>query len=128
MAVYLNPTHQVFERRLKSGHWVDKSPVLLELNGRINDEDLKYICISRPRRFGKTVTAEMLGAYYDKEANSAWLFDPLQVAILGSQIKEREQDTEDTYHKHLNRYEVIFISMATEYSSAGNCVAKLKER
>ncbi|MBQ9274082.1 MAG: AAA family ATPase, partial [Succinivibrio sp.] len=116
---------------------MDKSLIISELNGRVNDEDRKHVCISRPRRFGKTITAQMLCAYYGKGVNNSGLFDPLRVGVEGSQIrlKRSENSTataqtedEDIYHKHLNRYDVIFISMAAEYSSAGKSVERLKER
>ncbi|MBQ9275318.1 MAG: AAA family ATPase, partial [Succinivibrio sp.] len=97
MAIYLDPDLRAFERRLKSGRLVDKSAILHELNNCVNDEDRKYVCISRPRRFGKSVTAEMLCAYYGQK-DSADLFAPLQIA----------QD--ESYRKHLNQYHVIFIN------------------
>ncbi|MBQ9273237.1 MAG: AAA family ATPase [Succinivibrio sp.] len=137
MAVYLHPNSQAFAKRVRLPFFVDKSRLLIELNQCVDNDDRKYVCISRPRRFGKTVTAQMLCAYYDKCVNSSGLFDPLQVGIAGSQLKVKpgedtdaitKTEAEDLYHKHLNRYDVIFISMATEYSSSGNSVAKLKEQ
>ena len=114
MAIYLDPDLRAFERRLKSGRLVDKSAILHELNNCVNDEDRKYVCISRPRRFGKSVTAEMLCAYYGQK-DSADLFAPLQIA----------QD--ESYRKHLNQYHVIFINMNDEFDEADHQVEKLKE-
>ncbi|MBQ9273710.1 MAG: AAA family ATPase [Succinivibrio sp.] len=137
MAAYLHPNSQAFAKRVSSPYFVDKSRLLIELNACVDDVDRKYVCISRPRRFGKTVTAQMLCAYYDRGVDNSRLFDQLQVGVEGSQIrlKKSENSTttaqtevEDIYRKHLNHYDVIFISMATEYSSAGNSVANLKEQ
>ena len=114
MANYLNPDHKAFERRLKSGRLVDKSAILHELNDCVNDEDRKFVCISRPRRFGKSVTAGMLCAYYG-QGDSAELFAPLQIA----------QD--ESYRTHLNQYHVIFINMNDEFDEADHRVEKLKE-
>ncbi|MBQ9274316.1 MAG: AAA family ATPase, partial [Succinivibrio sp.] len=113
MANYLNPDHQAFERRVKSGRLVDKSPILHELNNCVNDEDRKFVCISRPRRFGKSVTAEMLCAYYG-QGDSAELFAPLQIA----------QD--ESYRTHLNQYHVIFINMNDEFSRCHHDLDELK--
>ena len=67
----------------------------------------KYICITRPRRFGKTSIIDMLGAYYTKTVDSKDLFDKLNIS------------TTDDYLKHLNKYNVISISF-NKISDKGN--------
>ena len=52
-------------RSVRNSDFVDKSDLLNFLNERI-DSECKYICVSRPRRFGKSVAAKMAYAYYDR--------------------------------------------------------------
>ncbi|MBQ9275960.1 MAG: AAA family ATPase [Succinivibrio sp.] len=113
MANYLNPGNSDFAESLKTKPYVDKTPLLAMLNPLIATKN-KYVCISRPRRFGKSVTAGMLCAYYG-QGDSAELFAPLQIA----------QD--ESYRKHLNQYHVIFINMNDEFDEADHRVEKLKE-
>ncbi|MBQ9275600.1 MAG: AAA family ATPase, partial [Succinivibrio sp.] len=112
MANYLNPGNSDFAESLKTKPYVDKTPLLALLNPLIATKN-KYVCISRPRRFGKSVTAEMLCAYYGQE-DSAELFAPLQIA----------QD--ESYRTHLNQYHVIFINMNDEFSRCHHNLEELK--
>ena len=98
---YLNTINHSFQKTLHSEIYVDKSGLLSMLNKKIGTENC-YICVSRPRRFGKSVTAKMLAAYYGREQNNADLFDALTIAHDAS------------YKKHLNKYNTIFINMADE--------------
>ena len=116
MARYLNPGKEAFSEQARDELYVDKTPLLAVLNSFITKPRLKYVCVSRPRRFGKTVTAQMLCAYYGKGARASSLFKSLQIAAAPD------------YKTHLNRYHVIFISMAAEYSGSDNTVSRLKER
>ena len=59
----------------------------------------KYICISRPRRFGKSITANMLAAYYECEQDSKELFSKLKISAS------------ENFEKHLNQYDTIFLNM-----------------
>lgn len=61
----------------------------------------RYICITRPRRFGKSSIADMLGAYYSKAVDSKEIFDKLNIS-----------KTKD-YADHLNKYNLIYISFNT---------------
>ena len=65
MGIYYNPGNQGFTSALHSQIYVDKSELILYTNSVIETEQ-RYICVSRPRRFGKSITAEMLAAYYNK--------------------------------------------------------------
>ena len=65
MGSYLNPDTIKFQRSLNSEIYVDKSDLIAILNKKIHSDEC-YICISRPRRFGKSLTANMLSAYYAK--------------------------------------------------------------
>ena len=65
MGRFLNPGNEAFSEVIHSEIYVDKTP-LLEYTNRVISTTSKFICSSRPRRFGKSITAEMLLAYYSK--------------------------------------------------------------
>ena len=62
MGIYLNPGNENFRRTLAGDIYVDKTMMIDEMN-RFIDKGKNYVCISRPRRFGKTITGNMLAAY-----------------------------------------------------------------
>lgn len=62
MGSYLNPPSARFEKLKQTKVFVDKTDILEILNESINTEDC-FFCLSRPRRFGKLVTAQMLCSY-----------------------------------------------------------------
>lgn len=92
---------------MNSKIYVDKSPVLELLNDSLDTEQ-RFVCISRPRRFGKSVTAKMICAYYAKDQESEDLFDHLKIALSPS------------YRQFMNHYDVIRIDMNDEYNRASN--------
>lgn len=94
MGVYLNPRHKGFQRNLNSAIYVDKTG-LLEQTNCVLETQQKFLCVSRPRRFGKSMAADMLAAYYSCGEDSSELFDRLQISRSAS------------YRKNLNRYDVI---------------------
>ena len=73
MGMYLNEGCRLYRRNVNSEIHVDKSLLIRETNSRIGTED-QYICLSRPRRFGKSMAAHMLMAYYSRGADSRELF------------------------------------------------------
>ena len=87
-------------RRVKNSDFVDKTGLLNILNRNMDTEN-GFMCISRPRRFGKSVAAEMAYAYYDRNSDSRNLFDDLEIT--------KSPD----YEKHLNKYPTIFIDWNT---------------
>jgi hypothetical protein len=66
-------------KSIKNSDFIDKSGLIEILNGNINTQH-RYICVSRPRRFGKSVAAKMIYAYYDRKSDSAALFDDLEIS------------------------------------------------
>lgn len=98
MGVYLNPRNDAFLESVNSEIYIDKTKLISYTNGVLGTEQ-KFICISRPRRFGKSMTAKMLAAYYCKDCDSEALFCNLQIA------------KDETYQKHLNQYDVIFFNV-----------------
>ena len=69
MGRFLNPDNSVFQDVINTKIYVDKTELLDYTNSVINTTE-KFICCSRPRRFGKSVTAYMLAAYYSKGCES----------------------------------------------------------
>lgn len=73
MGIFVNPNNQAFQVALNSEIYVDKTG-LLEYTNRVLDTKQALICNSRPRRFGKTTTADMLTSYYSRGCDSEALF------------------------------------------------------
>lgn len=104
MGIYLNPGNNGFRQTLNS-KYVDKSGLITFVNTVI-DTEYKLTCVSRPRRFGKTIAAKMLCAYYDKSCDSCALFESLEVA------------KDSTFKRHLNKYDVIYLDITRFISRA----------
>lgn len=99
MGVYLNPENKRFQRALQAQIYVDKSGLLAYTNS-VLDTEKSFLCVSRPRRFGKSVTAAMLAAYYGKNSDSSALFDKLKISEYPD------------YKKHLNKYHVLHLDIS----------------
>lgn len=99
MNIYLNTKTPLenFKILTKSKFFIDKSMILKTLNIKLETSN-RYICITKPRRFGKTSIADMLGAYYSKAFNSREVFDKLNIS------------KDESYEKNINKYNVINIS------------------
>ena len=112
MGVYLNSKkpYLLFREDFSSTYFVDKTEILKELvplvelkenviekSGEHGGKGHKYVCITRPRRFGKTVMANMISSYFGKGINSSEVFRGLKVSGC------------DGYEKHLNKHYVIHI-------------------
>lgn len=76
---YLNPPTTVFEENLSSDIYVDKTEMIYHINALVKTR-LKYVSVSRPRRFGKTMAANMLCAYYGRTADGRHLFEKCRIA------------------------------------------------
>ena len=103
--IYLNPDNTGFKEILSKKIYVDKTMMLSVLNVFI-DESNKYICVSRPRRFGKTIATKMMCAYHSKGCDSREIFSKLKI----SKAKNYEQ--------YLNKLNFIKIDVASEYQNA----------
>ena len=79
MGTYLNPGKQNFQISVNSAIFVDKSEMIQYLNTLVNTQQ-RFVSVSRPRRFGKTMVADMICAYYDREADSRELFTSRKLA------------------------------------------------
>ncbi len=105
MGIYLNPGNIDFQQALNSKIYVDKSMLIEYANSVIYTEQ-KFICVSRPRRFGKSMAANMLTAYYSRGCDSKEMFSRLKIAEA------------ESFEKHLNRYNVIHINMVNFLSES----------
>ncbi len=97
MGIYLNPGNASFQS-IRKGLYIDKSDLISFINARLGTKE-KLICVSRPRRFGKSFAAQMLCAYYDKSCDSKSLFRDLKIA----------SDTDFTVY--LNQFNVLYLDM-----------------
>ena len=111
MGNYLNPDINNFMEVVNSSIYVDKTELLEYLNS-IAQTTQKYICISRPRRFGKSITANMIAAYYNCEADSKELFSRFKIASC------------ESFEKYLNKYDTIFLNMQ-EFLSQSDTVEEM---
>ena len=78
MGSYLNPGGGMFKACLRSKIYVDKSGLIAKTNEVLGSEQ-RFVCVSRPRRFGKSMAANMLAAYYGRGEDSAELFSALRI-------------------------------------------------
>ncbi len=141
MGVYLNSKKPflLFRETASSTYFVDKSEIIKDLIPLIEDntpcvcqtapaqdspvpergKDHKYICITRPRRFGKTVIANMIASYFGKGADSGPVFKNLDISSY------------DWFKKHLNRHNVIHImlnEMPDECTTYAQYISRIKRR
>ena len=79
MGMYLNPGKAAFEEAVNSEIYIDKTQLIGYLNSVVKTKQ-KYLSVSRPRRFGKTITADMICAYYGRDADSRKMFEKRKIA------------------------------------------------
>lgn len=107
MGYFLNPNPARFKRRKSDNFYVDKSNIIALLNNSINTEG-RYICMSRARRFGKSMTASMIAAYYTSAYDTKSIFSNLGIS------------KDLSYEKYINKFPVIFIDMQWALGTWGN--------
>ena len=107
MGILLNPNNADFRMDFKSKIYIDKSMLIEETNSIIGT-GTRFVCISRPRRFGKSMAANMLTAYYSCGCDSKEFFDKLKIS-----------ETDD-YIEYLNKYNVVHINMVQYMGEAGS--------
>lgn len=99
MGLYLNPGNEEFRNAaIHSKIYVDKTEMIKFTNSQLFGEH-KNICVSRPRRFGKSMAANMLVAYYSKGCDSKELFENFKIA------------DDSSFKEHLNKYNVIHLNI-----------------
>ena len=82
----------------KIKYFVDKTELICKLNEKISVLE-RYVCITRPRRFGKSINAFMLASYYTNNLDTKNIFDKLTVSKC------------ESYEEHLNKHNVIYMSL-----------------
>lgn len=107
MGQFLNPGNSAFMDAINSEIYVDKTGLIAYTN-KVCDTAQKYICNSRPRRFGKSYTAEMLTAYYSRGCESKGIFSGLLI------------EDSDSFEKNLNQCNVIHLDMQWCMMDAGS--------
>ncbi|MCD8205368.1 MAG: ATP-binding protein [Clostridia bacterium] len=99
MGSYFNPRNKKFGEYTRRKIFVDKTRLIGYLN-RYMTEISNYICVTRPRRFGKSFAADMLTAYYSRGCDSYTLFKDFDIA------------TDPSFEQHLNKYNVIYVDVS----------------
>lgn len=98
MGTYVNPGTINMEIDIDDEFYVDKSMIIKVLNNKVNKKD-RFICVSRPRRFGKTMAANMIAAYYTKGSDSHEIFSSLKIS------------KDPTFEENINKYTVIQLDI-----------------
>lgn len=106
MGIYLNPNHADFRIALNSRIYIDKTGLIAFTNSMVMTEQ-RFLCISRPRRFGKSMAANMLTAYYSRGCDSEEMFSKLEISKNAC------------FRTHLNKYNVIRLNMQDFLTKAG---------
>ena len=111
MGSYLNPGGGLFRACRRSKIYVDKSNLITKTNEVLGTEQ-RFVCVSRPRRFGKSMAANMLAAYYGRDENAENLFVDLKISA------------DPDFRTHLNQYDVIRINVQ-EFLSASESMDEM---
>ncbi|MCI8727138.1 MAG: AAA family ATPase [Hungatella sp.] len=98
MGIYVNPGNTAFQKALNGDIYIDKTELIAYTNRRIDKTDC-FICVSRPRRFGKSMAADMICAYYSRGCDSARLF------------RGRKAEVDEAFAEHLNKHHVIRLDI-----------------
>ena len=98
MGIYINVGNAGFQSS-RNSEYIDKTGLIRIVNKTLYTKQ-RFSCVSRSRRFGKSMAAEMLCAYYDQSCDSRSLFADLEIAKDAS------------FEKHLNKYPVIYLDLS----------------
>ncbi|MEZ3486101.1 MAG: ATP-binding protein [Lachnospiraceae bacterium] len=112
MGIYLNSKSpsDAYKAAASEKYFVDKSALIAELIPALGTSQ-RFFCITRPRRFGKSVMADMVAAFFGKKADSKELFDSLEIASPRI-MKQLKRDSGKDYDRYLNQYDVIYIDFS----------------
>ncbi len=114
MGIYFNPSNEKFAISINSEIYVDKTELIAYTNKVIATEQ-RFVCVSRPRRFGKSMAANMLAAYYSRKCDSRRLFQEYKIS--------KNED----FQKYINQYDVIMVNIQ-EFLSRTHNIEKMLER
>ena len=107
MGIYINAGNENLRMALNSEIFVDKSLVLQKLCSLLNSTQ-RFICVSRPRRFGKTMVRDLMVAYFSKGCDSREMFSGLKIAQA------------PCFEDNLNKFNVIAVDLGAIYNAAAN--------
>ncbi|MBQ7587673.1 MAG: AAA family ATPase [Lachnospiraceae bacterium] len=110
MGTYLNPGKTRYQMAVNSEIFIDKSEMISYLNSVVNTSQ-RYVSVSRPRRFGKTMAADMITAYYDREADSKELFEKCRISLNAGGEDGSQWDM------YLGKFNVIRLVMTDFFNS-----------
>jgi len=105
MGIYINPGNENLKEALNSEIFVDKSSILKKFCGLMNTKQ-KFVCISRPRRFGKTTVRDLMAAYFSKGCDSREIFENLKIAEV------------PYFENNLNKFNVLSLDMGFFYNDS----------
>ena len=107
MGIYVNPGNENLKIALNSQIFVDKSLFIKKISSFLNTEQ-RFVCVSRPRRFGKTMIANLMKAYFSKGCDSREIFSKLKIA------------NDPCFGENLNKLNVLSIDLGGFFSSSKN--------
>ncbi len=110
MGLFVNPDCSAFKAAVASEIYIDKTSLIKHTNQMLGTLQA-FVCNSRPRRFGKSVTADMLTAYYSKGADASELFQGLAISQIPG------------FTKHLNKYDVLHFDIQWCFKECGKAEA-----
>ena len=114
MGMFLNSRtpYEAYRRAALAKYFVDKSELLAELIPALGMPE-RFFCITRPRRFGKSIMANMVGAFFGKAAEANEVFEKLKIASKEVGRKLNDAGCGD-YKNYLNQYHVVYIDFSVE--------------
>ena len=127
MGTYINKGNLAFKKILNS-NYVDKSSFIAVVNSTI-DTERQYICATRCRRFGKSMMAKMLCAYYDKSCNSKELFEGLKIRTMPNK-DDKGNVLFPSFEEYLNKFNVLYLDVTdftTQSEYKGRMVKTMQE-
>ena len=107
MGIYINAGNENLKEALASEIFVDKSLMLAKLCSLVNTRQ-KFVCVSRPRRFGKTTVRDLMVAFFSKGCDSREMFSDLKIAQA------------PCFEQNLNKFNVIAVDLGAFYNSSEN--------
>ena len=107
MGIFFNPSNTLLQQDLRSSIYIDKSLLIQETNELLGTNQ-KFLCVSRPRRFGKSMASNMLAAYYSKGCDSKDIFSKLNIAQI------------ENWQQNLNAFNVIQMDLNGFFHSLKN--------
>ncbi|MCR5454819.1 MAG: ATP-binding protein [Bacteroidales bacterium] len=114
MGLYLNPNSELLKESMQTEIYVDKSLIIRELNRCVKTE-FKFLCISRPRRFGKSMASHLISSYYGKTTDALPLFEKLKIY------------KDESFNKHFGKYNVIKLDINGMYRTVRNKINLVEE-